>query len=104
MKMNSKQIACKRVNRLLLERHITKSELADGINVDRSNLGKMLNGQHPFDLNLLDPIADFFEVHSEELLAQPQMIRASKENTVVLIVQTQKIITNKIIEQILAIL
>ncbi len=104
MKMNSKQILCKRVNRLLLERHITKSELADGINVDRSNLGKMPNGQHPFDLNLLDPIADFFGVHSEELLTQPQTIRASKENTVVLIVQTPKIITNKIIEQILAIL
>ena len=53
--MNSKQILCEHVNRLLRERNITKSELAEGIDMDKSNLGKMLNGQHPFDLNLLDP-------------------------------------------------
>ena len=71
--MNSKQILCERVNCLLRERNITKSELAEGIDMDKSNLGKMLNGQHPFDLNLLDPIADFFGVDCEELIASPKM-------------------------------
>ena len=42
--MNSKQILCERVNCLLRERNITKSELAEGIDMDKSNLGKMLNG------------------------------------------------------------
>lgn len=99
--MNSKQILCEHVNRLLRERNITKSELAEGIDMDKSNLGKMLNGQHPFDLNLLDPIADFFGVDGEELIAQPKIIQTKRKSTTVLIVQTQKIITKKIIQQIL---
>ena len=99
--MNSKQILCEHVNRLLRERNITKSELADGIDMDKSNLGKMLNGQHPFDLNLLDPIAEFFGVDCEELIAQPKIIQTKRKSTTVLIVQTQKIMTEKIIQQIL---
>ena len=71
--MNSKQILCERVNCLLRERNITKSELAEGIDMDKSNLGKMLNGQHPFDLNLLDPIAEFFGGDCNELIASPKM-------------------------------
>ena len=77
--MNSKQILCEHVNRLLRERNITKSELAEGIDMDKSNLGKMLNGQHPFDLNLLDPIAEFFGVDCEELIASPKMTVKKKE-------------------------
>ena len=99
--MNSKQILCERVNCLLRERNISKTELADSINMDKSNLGKMLNGQHPFDLNLLDPIAEFFGVDGEELIAQPKIIQTKRKSTTVLIVQTQKIITEKIIQQIL---
>ena len=99
--MNSKQILCEHVNRLLRERNITKSELAEGIDMDKSNLGKMLNGQHPFDLNLLDPIAEFFGVDGEELIAQPKITQTKRKSTTVLIVQTQKIITEKIIQQIL---
>ncbi len=104
MKKNSKQILCEHVNRLLRERNISKRELADGINMDKSNLGKMLNGQHPFDINLLDPIADFFEVNCEDLIAHPKMTVTKKKNTTILIIQTQKIITEKIIEQLLDIL
>ena len=99
--MNSKQILCEHVNRLLRERNITKSELAEGIDMDKSNLGKMLNGQHPFDLNLLDPIAEFFGVDGEELIAQPKINQTKRKSTTVLIVQTQKIMTEKIIQQIL---
>jgi len=77
--MNSKQILCEHVNRLLRERNITKSELAEGIDMDKSNLGKMLNGQHPFDLNLLDPIAEFFGVNCDELIASPKMTVKKKE-------------------------
>ena len=102
--MNSKQILCERVNRLLRERNITKSELAEGIDMDKSNLGKMLNGQHPFDLNLLDPIAEFFGVDCNELIASPKMTVKKKKETTVLIIQTQKIIPKKIIDQILEIL
>lgn len=102
--MNSKQILCERVNCLLRERNITKSELAEGIDMDKSNLGKMLNGQHPFDLNLLDPIAEFFGVDSEELIASPKMTVKKKKETTVLIIQTQKIVPKKIIDQILEIL
>ena len=82
--MNSKQILCERVNRLLRERNITKSELAEGIDMDKSNLGKMLNGQHPFDLNLLDPIAEFFGVDCNELIASPKMTVKKKKETTVL--------------------
>lgn len=99
--MNSKQILCERVNHLLRERNISKTELADSINMDKSNLGKMLNGQHSFDLNLLDPIAEFFGVDGEELIAQPKIIQTKRKSTTVLIVQTQKIMTEKIIQQIL---
>ena len=102
--MNSKQILCERVNCLLRERNITKSELAEGIDMDKSNLGKMLNGQHPFDLNLLDPIAEFFGVDCEELIASPKMTVKKKKETTVLIIQTQKIVSKKIIDQILEIL
>ena len=102
--MNSKQILCEHVNRLLQERNITKRELAEGIDMDKSNLGKMLNGQHPFDLNLLDPIAEFFGIDCEELIGHSKMTVKKKQDTTVLIVQTQKLITDKIIEQILEIL
>ena len=102
--MNSKQILCEHVNRLLRERNITKSELAEGIDMDKSNLGKMLNGQHPFDLNLLDPIAEFFGVDCKELIASPKMTVRKKKETTVLIIQTQKIVPKKIIDQILEIL
>ena len=44
--MNSKQILCEHVNRLLRERHITKRELADGIGMDVSQLSKLLNGKY----------------------------------------------------------
>ena len=98
--MNSKQILCERVNCLLRERNITKSELAEGIDMDKSNLGKMLNGQHPFDLNLLDPIAEFFGVDCEELIVMPKIKKIKKKDTTVLIVKTQGIITEEIIEQI----
>ena len=104
MKMNSKQILCKRVNRLLRERHISKSELADGIEMDKSNLGKMLNGQHPFDLNLLDPIAEFLNVNQEELIARPKILTTQKQDTTLLVIHTPKVITDKIIEQILDLL
>ena len=104
MKKNSKQILCERINHLLRERNITKSELAEGIDMDKSNLGKMLNGQHPFDLNLLDPIAEFFGVDCTELIAQPQKLTVKKKNTTVLIIQKQQILTPKVIEQILEIL
>ena len=102
--MNSKQILCERVNCLLRERNITKSELAEGIDMDKSNLGKMLNGQHPFDLNLLDPIAEFFGVDCDELIASPKMTVKKMKETTVLIIQTQKIVPKKIIDQILEIL
>lgn len=104
VKMNSKQILCKHVNRLLRERHISKSELADGIEMDKSNLGKMLNGQHPFDLNLLDPIAEFLNVNQEELIAQPKILTTQKQDTTLLVIHTPKVITDKIIEQILDLL
>ena len=104
MKMNSKEKLCEQVNRLLRERHISKTELADGINMDKSNLGKMLNGQHPFDLNLLDAIAEFLHVDSEELIAQPKKKKKKRKNTIVLIIQTQKIITEKTIEKLLEII
>ena len=104
VKMNSKQILCEHVNRLLQERNITKRELAEGIDMDKSNLGKMLNGQHPFDVKLLDPIAEYFGVDCEELIGHSKMTVKKKQDTTVLIVQTQKLITAKIIEQILEIL
>ena len=102
--MNSKQILCKHVNRLLRERNITKSELAESIGMDKSNLGKMLNGQHPFDLNLLDPIADFFHIDGEELLALPKYTTTKKKGTTLLVVHTHNIITEKMIEQLFDIL
>ena len=102
--MNSKQILCERVNHLLRERNISKTELADSINMDKSNLGKMLNGQHPFDLNLLDPIAEFLNVNQEELIAQPKILTTQKQDTTLLVIHTPKVITDKIIEQILDLL
>ena len=53
--MNSKQILCKHVNRLLRERNITKSELAEGIGMDKSNLGKMLNNESKIPVDYIEP-------------------------------------------------
>ena len=105
--MNSKQILCERVNCLLRERNITKSELAEGIDMDKSNLGKMLNGQHPFDLNLLDPIADFFGVDGEELIRtekENNIIQYTDKNTTIIAIRTNKYITDNILQQIAKIL
>lgn len=105
--MNSKQILCEHVNRLLRERNISKTELADGINMDKSNLGKMLNGQHPFDLNLLDPIAEFFGVDCEELIRtekENDIFRSTDSHTTVIAIRTNKYITDKILQQIAKIL
>lgn len=105
--MNSKQILCERVNCLLRERNITKSELAEGIDMDKSNLGKMLNGQHPFDLNLLDPIAEFFGVDCDELIRTEKedgIIRYTDKNTTVIAIRTNKYITDNILQQIAKIL
>ena len=105
--MNSKQILCERVNRLLRERNITKSELAEGIDMDKSNLGKMLNGQHPFDLNLLDPIAEFFGVDCEELIRTEKedgIIRYTDKDTTIIAIRTNKYITDNILQQIAKIL
>ena len=105
--MNSKQILCEHVNRLLRERNITKSELAEGIDMDKSNLGKMLNGQHPFDLNLLDPIAEFFGVDGEELIRTEKengIVRYMDKNTTIIAIRTNKDITDNILQQIAKIL
>lgn len=105
--MNSKQILCERVNHLLRERNISKTELADSINMDKSNLGKMLNGQHPFDLNLLDPIADFFGVDGEELIRTEKengIIRYTDKETTIIAIRTNKDITDNILQQIAKIL
>jgi len=105
--MNSKQILCERVNCLLRERNITKSELAEGIDMDKSNLGKMLNGQHPFDLNLLDPIAEFFGVDCEELIRTEKedgIIRYTDKDTTIIAIRTNKYITDNILQQIAKIL
>ena len=105
--MNSKQILCERVNCLLRERNITKSELAEGIDMDKSNLGKMLNGQHPFDLNLLDSIADFFGVDGEELIRTEKengIIRYTDKETTIIAIRTNKDITHNILQQIAKIL
>ena len=105
--MNSKQILCERVNCLLRERNITKSELAEGIDMDKSNLGKMLNGQYPFDLNLLDPIAEFFGVDCEELIRTEKengIIRYTDKDTTIIAIRTNKYITDNILQQIAKIL
>ena len=105
--MNSKQILCERVNCLLRERNITKSELTEGIDMDKSNLGKMLNGQHPFDLNLLDPIAEFFGVDCEELIRTEKedgIIRYTDKDTTIIAIRTNKYITDNILQQIAKIL
>ena len=107
VKMNSKQILCEHVNRLLRERNITKSELAEGIDMDKSNLGKMLNGQHPFDLNLLDPIAEFFGVDCKELIRTEKedgIIRYTDKDTTIIAIRTNKYITDNILQQIAKIL
>ena len=105
--MNSKQILCEHVNSLLRERNITKSELAEGIDMDKSNLGKMLNGQRPFDLNLLDPIAEFFGVDCDELIRTEKedgIIRYTDKNTTIIAIRTNKYITDNILQQIAKIL
>ena len=105
--MNSKQILCEHVNCLLRERNITKSELAEGIDMDKSNLGKMLNGQHPFDLNLLDPIAEFFGVDCDELIRTEKedgIIRYTDKDTTIIAIRTNKYITDNILQQIAKIL
>ena len=107
MKMSSNQILCEHVNRLLRERNITKSELAEGIEMDKSNLGKMLNGQHPFDLNLLDPIAEFFGVDCEDLIKiekEYDIVRYTDKTTTIIAIRTNKYITDNILQQIAKIL
>ena len=75
--------------------------------MDKSNLGKMLNGQHPFDLNLLDPIAEFFGVDCEELIRtkkENNFVRYTDKNTTIIAIRTNKYIADKILQQIAKIL
>ena len=75
--------------------------------MDKSNLGKMLNGQHPFDLNLLDPIAEFFGVDCEELIRtkkENDFVRYRDKNTTIIAIRTNKDIADKILQQIAKIL
>lgn len=49
------------------ERKITQSELADAVNVTRQTIISLENGRYNASLILAHKIAQYFEVHIEEL-------------------------------------
>ena len=59
---------------MLRERNITKSELAEGIGMDKSNLGKMLNNESKIPVDYIEPWAECLGIDVNELINSQQTI------------------------------
>ena len=100
MKTNSENLIRRNILRLLLERQISKHELALSIDMDDSNFGKMINGSRAFDYSKLDSIALFFNVEVYELFLYDKLIQYTQNHTTIIAIKTSKTINQDILQQI----
>ena len=70
MGVQSSEIFTQRVNEMMNQRHLSKKDMAEKLNVDYSTFWRKLNGQRNVDINLLMQIAEILETTVSYLMGE----------------------------------